>query len=105
MLQNGNLKGRLMNGVNIKKDELLSTVRENLEKHKHDVKDALELRRKEVFEYFSTQLVLLNTKKTHQPKENIKFPIPQDNSAEYEKVIRMIEMTQEDIIPLVKSPT
>ena len=100
MINNGMLKGRLMNGVKIKKYELLEALRENLEAHKDDVAEALELRREEMLSYFEEQIVKLNRDNEYQPKEVIKFPVPEDNSKEYEKVIRMVEMTQDDVIEL-----
>lgn len=100
MLDNGLLKGRLMNGVKIKRDELLGVLRTNLSKHKEDVKEALELRRVEMRAFFDNEIQKLDNNSAYQPKQTHSFPIPEDMSSEYEKVIRMVEMTEDEVIPL-----
>jgi hypothetical protein len=100
MLNNGMLKGRLMNGVKIKKSELLDALRKNLQQHKTDVLDALRLRRLEVDAQLSDVMDKIKRDENYQPQRSFSFPIPEDNSREYEKVIRMVEMTQDDVIEL-----
>jgi hypothetical protein len=103
MLKNGMLQGRLMNSVKVKKSELLTTLKLNLKHHQIDVEEALILRHTETREYFESKLDSLTKNPDYQIKERITFPIPEDNSKEYEKVIRMVEMTQDDIIELDES--
>jgi hypothetical protein len=92
--------GKLINSVKVKKNELLSVLQENLTKHKDDVLDGLELRREEMKEYFTAKLEKMDSNNKYNPKENINFRMPVDSSKDYEKAIRMIEMTQDEIIEL-----
>lgn len=90
----------LLNDTKIKKEELLIAVRSNLEQHKKDVQEALELRRSEMLDYYKMKIHHIENDPSYQPKENENFPMPQDNSSDYEKAICMLEMTQDKIIEL-----
>ncbi len=92
----------LMNNVKVCRNKLLDTLKDNLEKHKVDVKEALEARHTETKEYFKNLSEKIEKDPTFQPKETISFPKPQDNSAEYERAIRMVDMSVEDIIELTE---
>lgn len=97
---NFNQNGSLLNGVKLKKRDLLQSLKQNLENHVDDVGEALDLRRIEMKEYFNSVLSKMDDDENYDPKENISFPKPLDNSADYLKAIRMVEMTQEEIIEL-----
>ena len=98
MFNNNN--GRLIDNVKVKKHELLSVLNENLVKHVDDVHEALELRRKEMKEYFTDAISKMERDEGYDAKENINFPKPSDSSNDYKKAIRMVEMTQDEIIEL-----
>jgi hypothetical protein len=94
-----NRDGKLLNDSKVKKDELLETIKANLDKHVADVKEALELRQSAMSDYFVAEVEKL-TNESYQPKESICFPLPTDSSKDYKKAIKMIEMTQDVIIEL-----
>lgn len=95
--------GELMNGVRIKRDELLGVLKANLTKHKEDVSEANELRDAEVLEYFSSEVTKMTGDEHYAVKESFSFRKPVDSSKDYEKAIRMASMTQDDIIELSES--
>lgn len=92
--------GGLISSVKINKNELLEVIKQNLKKHEEDIKEALSLRRTQIVEELSSVLNEIKESEVHQPKESYHFPIPKDNSDEYKKAIRMIEMTQDLVIEL-----
>lgn len=92
-----------MNGVKLTKEELLSNVTQNLDKHKIDVAEALKLRRETIAKSFEKQLKEMEFDVDFQPKEHLSFPMPKDHSEDYEKAIRMIEMTTDEVIELTES--
>jgi len=95
--------GSLINGVKLTKDELLHNVRENLDKHKVDVAEALSLRRGTIAKTFANLLEEMEFDVDFQPKEHLSFPMPKDHSEDYKKAIRMIEMTTDEVIELTES--
>lgn len=97
---NFNQNGALIDGVKLKKHELLEVLKRNSEKHLDDIAEALTLRRDEMHEYFTNQINKMDRDDEYEPKENINFPKPVDSSDDYSKAIRMVEMTQDDIIEL-----
>lgn len=92
-----------MNSVKLTKEELLSNVTANLDKHKIDVSDALKLRRETIERSFKKQLKVMEFDVGFQPKEHLSFPMPKDHSEDYKKAIRMIEMTTDEVIELTES--
>ena len=98
MFNNNN--GRLIDNVKVKKCELLEVLNKNLVNHIEDVLDALSLRRSEMKEYFANTLLRMDKDDNYDAKENINFAKPIDSSDDYRKAIRMVEMTQDEIIEL-----
>ena len=96
----GNNDGKLMNGVKIKSSELLFILENNLSHHKDDIQEAIELRRNEIILYFKQKLEVMESDESYSPKESINFPLPKDSSSDYEKAIRMVQLTQDEIIEL-----
>lgn len=90
----------LMPDVKVKKEELLATLKANLKAHQAEVKSLLLSRQTEIAEYLTMQLDKISESDTYQPKENIHFPLPKDNSKSYEKAIRMVEMSVDETITL-----
>ena len=95
-----NRDGKLLNSSKVKKHELLDVLKSNLDKHTNDVGELLELRREEMQEYFSVNLQKMEKDSEYNPEENINFRMPVDSSKDYKKAIRMIEMTQDEVIEL-----
>jgi len=93
----------LMSSVKVKRDDLLVTLYQNLGAHSTAVKEALEARRAEMLEYFQFGIERLERDDKYQPKATITFPIPKDNSSDYKRAIRMVEMTVEEVIELTEA--
>lgn len=90
----------LMPDIEIKKEELLSVLKENLKKHISEVKELLLARQLEINEFFTDEIGKMHDSDQYQPKEMISFPLPKDNSKSYEKAIKMVEMSVNDTIVL-----
>ncbi len=95
-----NNDGELFNVVKIKKEELLSVLKDNLEKHIKDVAEAIELRRNNIINIFDKVSERIESDITYVPSDNFSFPKPVDSSNDYRTAIRMVEMTQDKIIEL-----
>lgn len=95
-----NQHGKLLNDSKVTKKELLEVLEENLVTHRVDVMEALALRQDTMLAYFLDEANKLQEDGDYQPKETARFPIPSDNSKDYIKAIRMVEMTQDLIITL-----
>ena len=93
----------LMNDVKVKKTELLETLHQNLGAHSTAVKGALAARQIDVLEYLEQTVEKLQQDSNYQPRESISFPIPKDNSDDYRRAIRMVEMTVDTIIELTEA--
>jgi len=89
----------ILDNVVVKKDILLSTMRDNLKAHKAEVEELLELRITKAIGYFRDQVSLILVD-GWEPETEIKFPIPVDNSRAYEKAISMVEMDIREEIEL-----
>lgn len=94
------MSNSLMSNVKIKKQKLLDAVMENLDQHKSYVAEATQDRRNALLEYLTEELLLMTNSPDFQPEHLKNFPAPMDNSAEYEKAICMIEMTEDEVIEL-----
>ncbi|MBO9492129.1 hypothetical protein J7384_17335 [Endozoicomonas sp. G2_1] len=90
----------LINNVKINKDDLLCCLKSNLEKHIEDLNSALDARRKDFSEQVSVYANLIDSNATYQPPENIGLPIPTSHVADYERAIKMVELTVDPIIEL-----
>ena len=87
-----------MKTVKINKTELLESVKKNLETHKSDYEESVD-------GYYVELLKKLKSKvKAVKAREKIDMIIhlvkPENHSKEYERVIKMLEMTTEDEIEL-----
>ncbi len=87
-----------MESVKIKKDELLAAIRENRTEHREVFEEALEGWRRAAQTQLEERLDAL----LHNRVPDIVFslPAPQDQTKEYDKIIRMLEMSVDDIIEL-----
>ena len=94
------MSNSLMSNVKIKKQKLLDAVTKNLEQHKSYVAEATQDRRNALLTYLAEELLLMTNSSDFQPEHLKHFPAPTDNSAEYEKAIAMIGMTEDEVIEL-----
>lgn len=91
---------RLMTEVKVNREYLLKTLKENLRNHKSEINSLLLDRRTEVSYYLVSVIDRISESDEYQPKENIRFPLPKDNSKYYENAIRMVEMSVDENITL-----
>lgn len=91
----------IMSKVSVSKNELLGAMKANLEKHRKDIEDLNALRRDEISDFCVSMLEQIK-KESAQP-EIPRFPTPSDNSGEYLKAIKMVEMSVHDTIELTAS--
>jgi len=89
-----------MDKVTVKKSELLSSLEANLGSHKEELIEMLENRREKIRLDFDVQLKHMNELPKYQPKENFHFQTPEDHTKDYEKAIRMAEMSVNNEIEL-----
>jgi len=90
----------LMPNVKIAKNELLEKLKNNLEQHKIDIDEALDLRRENIEDKLSRVVIEISNNPEYQPDSTFNFPKPTNNSRDYEKAIKMVEMTQDQVIEL-----
>jgi len=95
-----NQQGKLLNDSKVNKTELLEVLEKNLATHIADVQEALALRQDVMLAYFLDEADKLQADADYQPKESVNFPAPSDNSKDYNKAIKMVEMTQDLVITL-----
>lgn len=82
--------------ITVKKSELLKTLKTNLETHKKDYKEAVEGFKKTAQEKLEEHLNILKTE--GKVILTIGLVVPEEYSKEYERIIRMLEMsTAEEI--------
>lgn len=89
----------ILNNVVVKKEVLLTTMKENLGAHKAEVLELLALRIDKAEKYFKNQVSLMLSG-VWEPEVEVNFPIPTNNSAAYEKAIKMVEMDIREEIEL-----
>lgn len=97
------LNQNVLDKVKVKKEELLQTMTANREAHKETIESLLVQRNREARAYFADLAERLENDETLQAKENIKFPLPKNNTASYDRAIKMVEMSVEDEIELTES--
>ena len=84
--------------VKVNKVDLLKVLRENRDKHRSLFLEALEGYREKVVE-----LLTINLDNVKAGKEIVTFlnlPVPKDQTTEYDKVIRMLEMSIDEAFEL-----
>lgn len=91
-----------MKQVKVNVDTLLTKMRDNLAQHKNDVEELLKERRAQIEDYYGDVLSKMGRDETFQPSGR-DFPMPEDNSASYERAIEMANMSVEKEITLSES--
>lgn len=84
--------------ITVKKDELLSILKNNRSKHRTVFENALDGWRKEAEKQLEQRHQALHAGKI--PDLRIGLITPEDHTRDYDRVIRMVEMHQGDLYPL-----
>jgi hypothetical protein len=87
-----------MRASKVKKAELLAAVKQNREGHRQEFLTAQEGWRKLYIEELDRQLAAARDGK--QFKQIISFPAPEDHTKDYDRVIRQLEMEQEEVLEI-----
>jgi hypothetical protein len=84
--------------VKVKKDELLSTLKENLVKHQQIFEEALTNYKAKAVE--KLEQYLEQARRGERVSEIFHLPAPVNQTHEYKRTIRMVEMSVEEVILL-----
>jgi hypothetical protein len=87
-----------MKSVNVKKTDLLDKIKENRAMHRAIFEKALKGYRKAVVA--ELEFMLDEARKGRRIKRQIELIEPMDQTREYDRVVRMLEMSTDDIIEL-----
>lgn len=87
-----------MKEVKVNKSELLTTLRANLTEHQSIFEEALDGYKKKVIEILERKLA--DARAGKRIPEHISIPMPVNQSHEYKRTIRMLEMSVEDTVTL-----
>lgn len=87
-----------MDKIRVNKTELLETLRRNREDHRRIFEEALEGFRREAIAELEQKIKDLQAGK-HRTVY-ISKPVPRDHTSDYDRAIRVMEMTVDDIITL-----
>jgi len=87
-----------MNSIKVDKTELLTVLRENREKHKTIFAEAQEGYRTAAIKELDAMLADAEAGK--QIRRSLTLIEPQDQTRDYDRAIRMLEMSQDDVIEL-----
>lgn len=83
--------------VKINKAKLIVAIQANRDNHKAELAEALEVYRKNVIATLNRKLAAV---KAGKKVRNVYFEIPQDNTKEYDRALKMLDMSVDDIIEL-----
>jgi hypothetical protein len=87
-----------MRTVKVKKNELLETVKKNRNQHKEIFEEALEGYRQKLLKYLEERIEDVRSGK--KIEQYIALVEPVNQTKDYDKVIKMLEMSVDDIIDL-----
>lgn len=87
-----------MEGVTVKRNELLQTVKENRDEHRAVFEKAQEGYRAKAIELLDQRLE--EARQGGQIDTSFSLPVPQDHTADYDRVIKMLEMSVDEQIEL-----
>lgn len=87
-----------MKNVRVNKIELLEIVKKNREQHKEIFDEAVIGYRKQLLEYLESMVVDVKLGKKINHHINLQYPV--DETKEYDRVVKMLEMSQDEIIEL-----
>lgn len=89
-----------MEKVKIKKDELLKVVQQNRQEHRSIFEKALEGYKNQVIA--ELEVMLAEAREGKRIRRRVELDEPCDQTKEYDRVIRMLELSQDDIIELTQ---
>jgi 5-methylcytosine-specific restriction endonuclease McrBC regulatory subunit McrC len=84
--------------TNIKKTNLLEVIRENRNEHKAIFDEAVEGYKKKAVELLEQHIDRI--KRSSLERVSVSIPVPQDHSRDYDRVIAMIEKTEDEVVEL-----
>lgn len=87
-----------MNAIKVKKDDLLVKLKANREAHKAQFEEAAEGYRVKVIDVLTERLE--DARRGKLPQLIFNLPMPINQTAQYDRVIGMLQMTVEDVIEL-----
>jgi hypothetical protein len=90
-----------MDKVKIKKNELLEIVTKNRAEHRSIFEKALEGYKAQVIA--ELEVMLAEAKSGKRIRRHVQLEEPMDQTKEYDRVVRMLELSQDDIIELTQS--
>jgi hypothetical protein len=90
--------GNHMQEVTVKREQLLEKLKENREAHREVFEISLEGYRKAVIEHL--ERLLADAREGKRIEHNVRMPVPQDQTPEYDQAIAMLEMSVDDEIEL-----
>lgn len=88
--------------VTVKKEQLLATLKGNLENHRKAFLEAQSGYREEVINQLDQQLKLARDHKQFNLLAFVSLTAPQDHTKDYQRVIRMLEMSVADEISITE---
>lgn len=94
----GESKG--MSAVRVKKEELLQTLRENRKEHRETFLEALEGYRAAALKALTARIE--DAKTTKRVSLHFKLIEPQDQTREYDRIIKMLEMSVDERVELTQ---
>lgn len=84
--------------TNLKKDSLLGYLRDNRKEHRDIFEEAVEGYKKKAVELLEAHIARI--KKSSLERVSVSIPVPVDHTRDYDRVISMIENTEDDVIEL-----
>lgn len=84
--------------VNVNREELLTILRKNKAQHREVFEEALEGYRVKMINYLEDMLD--DVKKGKKVDHYIRLPLPEDQTKEYERAIKMFEMSVDPVVEL-----
>lgn len=84
--------------TNLKKESLLKFLSENRSEHRAIFEEAVEGYKKKAVELLEQHIARI--KKSSLERVSVSIPVPVDHTRDYDRVISMIENTEDDVIEL-----
>lgn len=87
-----------MDTVTVKRDELLAVVKKNRDNHRAVFEKAQVAYRERVIK--ELDLMLADAKAGRRIRRAIALPEPEDHTRDYDRIVRMLEMSVDDVLEL-----
>jgi hypothetical protein len=89
-----------VNKITVKKSELLEALRENKDRHRKIFDEAQKNFRQRIIEELDQRLT--DAQEGRKINLSFNFPEPEDHTKDYDRVIRMVEMSQDDTLDITQ---